>query len=67
MKQSRVLEFKEAADKYDEEHSSEGNPRIAGKMTSQHYGSFYLRIGAVGTIVVQKLNIYQAFTKKINL
>lgn len=28
--------------------SEESPPRAMGKMSSQHYGSFYLRIGAVG-------------------
>ena len=44
MKPSNILELKEM----NEDLSDDSPPRIVEKGGTQHYGSFYLRIGAVG-------------------
>jgi hypothetical protein len=45
MKPSKVLfELKDVND----DHSEDSPPRVVGRTGTQHHGSFYLRIGAVG-------------------
>jgi hypothetical protein len=44
---SKILELKVMADDY----SEDSPPRIIENVGTQHYGSFYLRIGAVGLLI----------------
>ncbi len=49
MKPSKILELREMVDEFSEDVPEQSRP-VIGKTTSQHYGSFYLRIGAVGNM-----------------
>ncbi|XP_032780381.2 proton channel OtopLc isoform X1 [Daphnia magna] len=61
IKSPKVLELKDMTDCC----SEESPPRAMGKMSSQHYGSFYLRIGAVafgvGSMIYSGLEFAQYF------
>ena len=45
MNQSKVLEVKDVEDLSEDDNEQW---RVISKISSQHYGSFYLRVGAVG-------------------
>jgi hypothetical protein len=47
MRPSKILELKVMTDDY----SEDSPPRIIENVGTQHYGSFYLRIGAVGLLI----------------
>lgn len=47
MRPSKILELKVMTDGY----SEDSPPRIIENVGTQHYGSFYLRIGAVGLLI----------------
>jgi hypothetical protein len=47
MRPSKILELKDMND----DHLEDSPPRIYEKAGTQHYGSFYLRIGAVGLLI----------------
>jgi hypothetical protein len=47
MRPSKILELKDM----NGDHSEDSPPRIYEKSGTQHYGSFYLRIGAVGLLI----------------
>jgi hypothetical protein len=48
MRPSKILELKAMTDDY----SEDSPPRIIENVGTQHYGSFYLRIGAVGLLIL---------------
>ena len=71
MNQSKVLEVKDVEDLSEDDNEQW---RVISKISSQHYGSFYLRVGAVGkhsyinkeASLLLIINIIPSFRHRLN-